>query len=524
MFLKKWGLLLLAAVIVLTGCAYEASLVRDAVVASIEKPNYDFKSSLKLTGNFHELADFAYGEKEEKELAALLKATKKGLTIQGSTIDANTAKMVVTMNDDKVLRDRNLWTDKKKASLELLIDKNKMYVTTPMDKKYLAVDNSSLPSEVGVDQAKLADYQEELNKLTLDFFKKYVSKFGYKLSHAKNHGAATVQLPNGQRVKATHVSITLDTKELMKLGLFIAKDATTNQEVKQFAIDLTALTNKFTDESNPDGKVKTNAQYKAQAKKEVEKALAELKTELKKNENLLTPDALAKKAKQEGLESLTIKLDYYIDKNKMPVRTISDLSVKVNSLPEFEKPLTFGLKTDAYAWNFGKATSFAIPAKKKVVSLEQIMEDKKAIKNFNNKGFLYAILREMSKETMFISLDLKEKTAYVNGELAKNVHPYQTKGTVMVPFRFIGQEMGANIEYKPKTKTGVYTKDKTRIEVTVGSKVAKVNGVRKQLSAPVTMLKGKVYVPLRFVSEELGATVDWIDSEKQAFIVFDKYE
>lgn len=34
----------------------------------------------------------------------------------------------------------------------------------------------------------------------------------------------------------------------------------------------------------------------------------------------------------------------------------------------------------------------------------------------------------------------------------------------MVPFRFIGQAMGANIEYKAKTKTAEYTKDKTRIE------------------------------------------------------------
>ncbi|MGG1661952.1 copper amine oxidase N-terminal domain-containing protein [Brevibacillus sp. NRS-1366] len=525
MFLKKWGLLLLAAVFVLTGCANEASLVGDAVVASIEKPNYDFKSSIKLTGNFDNLAGLAKEQKEDgMELTALLKAMKEGLTIQGSTIDANTAKMVVTLNDDKLLRDNNLWSDKKKASLEILLDKNNLYVTTPMDKKYLAVDNSSLPGEAGIDQAKLAEFQEKMNKLTMDFFKKYVSTFGFKLSHAKNHGSTTVQLPNGQHVKATHVSITLDTKELIKLGLFIAKDATTNKEVKKFAVDLVALMNKYADESNPDGKVKTNAEYMAQAKKEVEKALAELKKELKMNEKTYTPDVLVEKAKQEGLQSVSLKLDYYIDKNKMPVRTTSNLSISVNNVPELKKPLTFGLQSDAYAWNFGKATSFTIPAQKNVVTARQIMENKKRINDFNKKGFLYAMLREMNKETVFIFLDLKEKSASVNGEPVKNVHPYQTKGTVMVPFRFIGEAMGANVEYKVKTKTAVYTKDKTRIEVAVGSNVAKVNGIRKKLSTPVSMLKGKVYVPLRFVSEQLGAKVDWIDSEKQAIIEFDKYE
>jgi len=39
---KKGSALLLAGMLVLTGCANEASLVRDSIVASIDKPNYDF--------------------------------------------------------------------------------------------------------------------------------------------------------------------------------------------------------------------------------------------------------------------------------------------------------------------------------------------------------------------------------------------------------------------------------------------------------------------------------------------------
>lgn len=65
------------------------------------------------------------------------------------------------------------------------------------------------------------------------------------------------------------------------------------------------------------------------------------------------------------------------------------------------------------------------------------------------------------------------------------------------------------------------TSDKTIIKMLVGSKTAYVDGVLKTLDAAPNIVAGRTLVPIRFVSEGLGANVNWDGSTKAITITMD---
>ncbi|WP_081739824.1 copper amine oxidase N-terminal domain-containing protein [Paenibacillus sp. JCM 10914] len=58
-------------------------------------------------------------------------------------------------------------------------------------------------------------------------------------------------------------------------------------------------------------------------------------------------------------------------------------------------------------------------------------------------------------------------------------------------------------------KTVSYKKDGRSIVLTIGSKEAVVDGKKVTMDTPAKSIKGRTYVPLRFVSENLGIPVSW---------------
>jgi hypothetical protein len=405
---KKGSALLLALMLLLTGCAGEASLVRDAVVASLEKPNYDFEGTLKLTGDVDKLPD-ALGEQQDKDTAALLAAVKAGVTVKGTQLDLKNVKFNLEVNDDKLLREKGFWTGDKKAALELVVNDDKLFAKSPLDQKYLLLDTNvanaaALGGEVKVDAAKVKEYQDKMNKLAIDFAKKYIATYGYKLSNAKNLGTETVELPNGEKVKATHVAVKLDAKELINLFFYTANDAVANQDVKAFAIDMLVLSNSLQEELlNPEKKT-TEAEKRAVAEAMVTAGLAQAKQWLNTEGKKLTPEQLLEKAKQNGFHGLTWNLDFYIDEAKLPVRQKSALSVTFQA-PQMKQPLTIGLESDQFAYNFGKPTKYDVPSKDAAVTIDQLKQDKKALDAFHEKGFLRTFVEKALEEPQSLEPD-----------------------------------------------------------------------------------------------------------------------
>lgn len=91
------------------------------------------------------------------------------------------------------------------------------------------------------------------------------------------------------------------------------------------------------------------------------------------------------------------------------------------------------------------------------------------------------------------------------------------RGSVQVPMRAVFEALGATVEYTASTQLIEARTTRKTIRLTVGQNVAFVPE-RTRLASPPTMINGKVYVPLRFVSEALGSLVRWEPENRSVFV------
>jgi outer membrane protein assembly factor BamB len=109
-----------------------------------------------------------------------------------------------------------------------------------------------------------------------------------------------------------------------------------------------------------------------------------------------------------------------------------------------------------------------------------------------------------------IVLVVGKKEAEINGDIVKlDVAPLVIKGTTLVPLRFVGEALGAKVDYESKEQKITFTLYGKVIELVIGRTTAKVNGEPVVLTVAPTIVSGRTLVPLRFVSENLGAKVDY---------------
>ena len=66
-----------------------------------------------------------------------------------------------------------------------------------------------------------------------------------------------------------------------------------------------------------------------------------------------------------------------------------------------------------------------------------------------------------------------------------------------------------NVAVVGATGTVFVTSDTAKLEIVIGKATAKINGVETALDAPAFIENSRTYLPVRFVAENLGATVGW---------------
>ena len=101
-------------------------------------------------------------------------------------------------------------------------------------------------------------------------------------------------------------------------------------------------------------------------------------------------------------------------------------------------------------------------------------------------------------------------TIEIDGQrLQTEVPPLILEGRTMVPLRAIFEALDTDVDYDPDTRLITGTRGATRIELTVDSTAATVNGEAVNLDAPATVMDGRTLVPVRFIAESTGQDVDW---------------
>ena len=112
----------------------------------------------------------------------------------------------------------------------------------------------------------------------------------------------------------------------------------------------------------------------------------------------------------------------------------------------------------------------------------------------------------------------KDIKVWIDGaEQRLDAAPMVISGRLLVPMRGIFEKLGATVVWEGLSET-VTAQAEQRIRLTVGDTTALVgDGMVTLDTAPMISL-GRVYVPLRFVSEALGAYVNWNGLERTVTI------
>ncbi|HEY9058911.1 MAG TPA: copper amine oxidase N-terminal domain-containing protein [Pseudobacteroides sp.] len=98
----------------------------------------------------------------------------------------------------------------------------------------------------------------------------------------------------------------------------------------------------------------------------------------------------------------------------------------------------------------------------------------------------------------------------INGKLLiDEVPPVMENNRILVPVRAIFEALDGKVEWNEKTKTILGQKGLTKVELHINSTNAKINGKSVKLDVPAKIYNNRTFVPLRFISESLGAKVNW---------------
>lgn len=111
-------------------------------------------------------------------------------------------------------------------------------------------------------------------------------------------------------------------------------------------------------------------------------------------------------------------------------------------------------------------------------------------------------------------------SVHLNGELVILTNGVVTRnGEAFIPIRSVFEKMGAVVSWDNKTKTvtikqSVAEKTPITIQMNFITGATDLNNEPVDLKNPPLSIAGSSYLPIRFVSEALGAKVEWFQKEQ----------
>ncbi|WP_161781890.1 copper amine oxidase N-terminal domain-containing protein [Thermanaerosceptrum fracticalcis] len=137
----------------------------------------------------------------------------------------------------------------------------------------------------------------------------------------------------------------------------------------------------------------------------------------------------------------------------------------------------------------------------------------------NNKTFTFytdkfSILTVgQAKNLVTMSLMVGNTFSKVNGILRETDIPMLLfNNRVMVPLRFIGEALGAEIQWEENTGTIIVRQGKNEVKLVLNQPIP-------GFDIAATVIKGRTLVPIRYIAESFGAQIMWFPQTKTVYLV-----
>lgn len=99
----------------------------------------------------------------------------------------------------------------------------------------------------------------------------------------------------------------------------------------------------------------------------------------------------------------------------------------------------------------------------------------------------------------------------VDGEIVAfpDQKPIMMANRVLVPLRGVFEMMYASVDWDPGQKLVTAKTDTRRVELLIYKTTARIDNVPYDMDVPAQLIGGRAMVPLRFLGQALGAQVNW---------------
>ncbi len=128
--------------------------------------------------------------------------------------------------------------------------------------------------------------------------------------------------------------------------------------------------------------------------------------------------------------------------------------------------------------------------------------------------------KEIEQKVILLTLDKKMVT--VDGsQFLLDASPYidAAANRTLVPIRFVSEALKASVDWNPETRQVTITDGNKEIVLTIGSSNVLVNREEQTMDCtPSIHPPGRTFVPVRFISEHLGAQVAWNPATREITI------
>jgi len=130
----------------------------------------------------------------------------------------------------------------------------------------------------------------------------------------------------------------------------------------------------------------------------------------------------------------------------------------------------------------------------------------------------------VSATSIIIALQIDNPEITING-ISKKIDAQGSKpiiknGRTLLPIRVLIESLGGTVEWNAKEQKVTITLNGHSIILWIGKDIVLVNGSKVKLDVAPMIINGRTYLPLRFISENLGASVDWDETTKTVTIYY----
>ncbi|PUA36972.1 hypothetical protein C8Z91_22810 [Paenibacillus elgii] len=225
---------------------------------------------------------------------------------------------------------------------------------------------------------------------------------------------------------------------------------------------------------------------------------------------------------QELLSQSKLKVDAFVDDSKQIRQWNAEIAMQ--SPPGVEEGIRGGkLTVRMDRWNINGDVKPDMISAKDAIRYEDLSNEDNLRQVVQPDSAFFKLLKEQLRITekyLYFYIWSESDLDGVPGAEAEGTEAYPAypaygynaayisgNNTAYVQGKELGEGLGYKVTWDAGTKTMTIASSQTEIVLQAGSATARVNGTDKSIGAPAVLKKDALYVPVRFVAEQLGAKI-----------------